>query len=249
MPNSEKWSRDNPDLYVTEMPLETSFSIKSRFVWLTRSDWQAFADALIDAYPQARYHGRSQPPSDPKFPSTWIYDRHLMDVPIREKYDDISMIFDPDWQPEYRLCPWPGDPPEKAAWWIINPSYPRVLFERSTAPTAEELEVMTDFRHSRVSVYCLPDNNEHATAAQRFFRLLGKFCTNRNQAHYKMPDWNLRWIEPKGSMYWFGHDAIRWAHGDPERAMYYLQKTWAIRPLTNEQVVELSRSVPTTPTA
>lgn len=236
------------------MTATEKFSVKTRYVWFTLADWRAFSDALAETYPQARYDIRKTHNAGPARPTT-IWDSYLMDVPFNREgmlswNDNVIMTFDCDWMPEYETFRFADDPPDTVRWKRSNDvTLPFAQFRRHTAPTPSQLAIMTDFWHSDIHYFCRAGDKAAEAEARHFFRLLGKFCTNRNQAHYKMPDWNLRWIEPKGSMYWFGHDAIRWAHGDPERAMYYLQKTWAIRPLTNEQVAELSKSVPTTPTA
>ncbi|MBS4047799.1 MAG: hypothetical protein KG075_15750 [Alphaproteobacteria bacterium] len=236
------------------MPEGGKYSIKTRYVWLTLADWRTFSDALAETYPQARYDIRPAHDTGPDYPDTIWYKR-LMDVPLNVEgmgafSDKVIMTFDADWTPEYKTFRLPEDSPDTVRWMEKpdGPTLPFVQFRRHTAPTPSQLAIMTRFDHSDIHYFC-PDDSEHATAeARRFFRLLGKFCTNRDQTLYRLPGFDrpgyeFAQTEPKGSWFWLGHDAIRWASENPDRMMRYLSTT-GIRPCTEEEMAALAAQQP-----
>lgn len=226
------------------------FSIKTRYVFFTMADWLAFSDALVEAYPQARYNIRPAHKIGPERPAA-IWERYLMDVPRPGKNDaagsdKIIMAFDPDWQPEYQTFRFDNDPPDIIRWGREkHEPMPYVMFRRYAAPDADELATVTSFGHSEINYFIAADDKPAAAGARRFFKLLGKFCTNRNQAYYRLPSFELIRIEEKGSWYWFGHDAIRWVRENPRRTLNYMRDTrWGIRPCTEEEMTALAAQRP-----
>lgn len=215
------------------MTAQQKFTVKTRYVWFTLADWQAYSDALAEAYPQARYDIRPTHRVGPGRPET-IWDNRLMDIPLSRKGDmagDVGMVFDPDFQPEYEVYRLNNDPPDIIRWGKdASPPFPFVKFQDRVAPDANELATITTFQESHIHYFCLAGSKPAAAEMHRFFRLLDKFCTNRNQAYYTLPSFELIRTEAKGSWYWFGHDAIRWARENPQRHMRYMDSPWAIRP-------------------
>jgi hypothetical protein len=226
------------------------FAVRTRDVWFTLADWRAFSDALVEAYPQARYDIRPTHNVGPDYPGT-IWDRHLMDVPFNRETmlawdDNVLMVFNPDWMPEYETFRLPADPPDIVRW-KEKPGRSRMpfaQFRRRTSPTPSQLATMTRFDHSEIYCFCEAGNKMAEAETRRFLRLLNKFCTNRNQAYYWLepfdgPGCEYRRTEAKGSWFWLGHDAIRWASEDPRRIMRY-HGTTGIRPCTEEEMAALA---------
>lgn len=223
-----------------------AFTVKTRYVWFTLADWQAFSDALAETYPEARYDIRPTHKTGPDRPDT-IWDRHLMDVPLSWN-DSVYMTFNPEWTPEYKISRRRDDPPDITRWGDKNgPTHisrmPFVEFMRTTAPTEDELAVITKFRQSDIHYFCRTDDKTAAAHMRRFFRLLDKFCTNRNQAAYWPDSYQLIGVQAKGSWDWFGHDAIRWAREKPMRFMEGTN-TCLTRPVTEEEMVQLRAQLP-----
>lgn len=232
------------------------FTVKTHYVWFTLADWQAFSDALAEAYPQARYDIRPAYEVGPDRPEV-VWESRIADVPTSRKGSsswagDIPMIFDPAWQPTcttYRLLH--SDPPDTVRWGLARTPrtpLPFVRFGHRTAPDANELATMTRFDHSDIHYFCPTNSKPAAAEARRFFRLVEKFCTNRNQALYELepifgPGSEFVRTEAKGSWFWLGYDAIRWARESPDRIMRYLDTT-GIRPCTEEEMAALAEHPP-----
>lgn len=230
------------------------FTVKTRYVWFTLADWRAFSDALAVAYPQARYDIRQTHDVGPDRPDT-IWDCHLMDVPLNREgmlswNDNVLMVFNPDWTPEYETFRLPADPPDIIRWKEKSgrSRMPFAQLRRHTAPTQSQLAIMTRFDHSDIHYFCPTGSKAAAAEARRFFRLVEKFCTNRNQAYYRLEPFNGPGCEfvrtgAKGSWFWLGHDAIRWAREDSRRIMRYLSTT-GVRPCTEEEMAALAARQP-----
>lgn len=229
------------------------FSVRTRYVWFTLADWQAFSDALVQAYPQARYDIRLTHDIGQERPEV-IWDRSIVDVPLsRKRYPDwagqTSMIFHPDWQPERTSFRLNGDPPDTVRWsFEQNPPLPFVKFSQNAAPDANELASLTLLEHNDIHYFYLADSKPAAAEMRKFIRLLDKFCTNRNQALYRLHYFQPGFSEyirttAKGSDFWLGHDAIRWAYENPSRMMHYLHNT-GIRPVTEEEMAQRNASLP-----
>lgn len=232
------------------------FTVKTHYVWFTLADWQAFSDALAEAYPQARYDFRPAYDVGQDRPDI-VWENSIADVPVSREGSsywagDIPMVFDPAWQPTAtRYRPLYNEPPDTMRWGIAQTPrtpLPFVKFSRRTAPTADELATMTRFDHSDIHYFCPTGSKAAAAEARRFFRLVEKFCTNRNQAYYRLEPFNGPGCEfvrtgAKGSWFWLGHDAIRWAREDSRRIMRYLSTT-GVRPCTEEEMAALAARQP-----
>ncbi|QDO97043.1 hypothetical protein FNB15_07040 [Ferrovibrio terrae] len=235
------------------MTEQRKFTVKTRYVWFTLADWQAFSDALAEAYPQARYDFRPAYDVGQDRPEI-VWENRIADIPFSRKgasswAGDIPMIFDPDWQPtSTRYIPLYNEPPDTMRWGIAQTPrtpLPFVKFQDRVGPDTNELATITTFRESHIHYFCLADNKPAAAEMRRYFRLLDKFCTNRNQAYYRLPSFELIRTEAKGSWYWFGHDAIRWVREDSRRSLNYAGSTsWAMRPCTEEEMVALPAQRP-----
>lgn len=226
------------------------FTVKTRYVWFTLADWRDFSDALAETYPKARYDIRPTHDVGPDYPDT-IWDRHLMDVPFNREgmlawSDNVLMVFNPDWMPEYETFRLPDDPPDTVRWKEKSgrSRMPFAQLRRHTSPTPSQLAIMTRFDHSDIHYFCEAGNKAEEAEARRFLRLLDKFCSNKNQAYYRLEPFDgpgseyLR-TEAKGSWFWLGHDAIRWARGDSGRIMRYLSTT-GVRPCTEKEMAALA---------
>lgn len=229
------------------MTEQRKYTVKTRYVWFTLADWQAFSDALALAYPHARYDIRPAYEVGPDCPEM-VWENRLIKVPFSRKgaslwAGDIPMIFDPAWQPICTTYPLFNDPPDSVRWGIDRTPpipFPFVKFQERVAPDAKELATITTFKESHIHYFCLADNKVAAAEMRRFFRLLDKFCTNRNQAYYRLPSFELIRTEAKGSWFWFGHDAIRWVRDNPRRTLNYAGETrWGMRPCTEEEMAAL----------
>lgn len=101
--------------------------MKSRYVWLTETDWREFAAILAEVFPTLRYHDlpswqeahRPEPP-DVTTRKFLFESRNIFSG------GDIIGAFDPDWQPEYRREE-RSDQPELSSWVpsrrIKNPAF------------------------------------------------------------------------------------------------------------------------------
>jgi hypothetical protein len=204
--------------------MTTYASMRSRLVWLTEGDWRGFTEAVEQAFPFVRYYASIAwyGPKPDVFKPTVLAKKpfELEDI---YKDEDINGILNPDWQPadhymdaaeadeSYRL---------KMPFFSMRPFH---LF------TPERQQKWKRFPYGMITFYSLPGNHEHKLISQRFYRLLNKFCTNRNQVTFEMPSRKVQFIHEKGSMFWFGHDAIRWLNEDPERSLHYNDDSWALR--------------------
>lgn len=208
-------------------------SIRSRHVAVTETDLRAFAAALTEVFPQARYYFyRSGPlvvdgtePSIDFKPDLFAAGGWLP--------DSTMMVFDPDWEPIFAQYQPNRDEPDELWWRMRNHPRPAVWF-RAKPESREELQSQPEhLRHyiafSQIDFYADPRDPEQAKLRGRFFRLLGKFATNKNQDVYRFPEDTFIRHEAKGSTSWLGHDAIAWAREHPQR--YFSGGTgWGVRP-------------------
>jgi hypothetical protein len=208
-------------------------SIRSRHLAATEADFRAFAAALTEVFPQARYYFYQHGPllvdgTEPRFdfkPDLFAAGGWLP--------DSTKMVFDACWEPLFAQYQPNRDEPDVLRWVIRNHPRPAVWF-RAVAESREALQNQPEhLRHyigfSQIDFYADPRDPEQAKLRGRFFRLLGKFSTNKNQDVYRIKDNTFLRHEAKGSMCWVGHDAIAWAREDSRRYFSDSGK-WAIRP-------------------
>lgn len=208
-------------------------SIRSRHVAATEADFRAFATALTEVFPGARYHFYSDGP--------WPVDGTTPGIDFKPDLfaaggwlpDSTKMVFDPDWEPLFAQYQPNRDEPNALRWIIRNHPRPAVWF-RAKPETREDLQKQPGLMRNRIGFsqidfYADPRDPEQAKLRGRFFRLLGKFATNKNQDVYRFPEDTFIRHLAKGSSYWLGHDAIAWAREDPRR-YFSPDGHWGIRP-------------------
>lgn len=207
-------------------------SLRNRYVWLTDTDWRGFADLLAETFPSLRYYAslgwnRSNASQRPEVK----LHRHLMDVERFEQQHIVDAVFDESWHPDVQqLEDWTQ--PGTYEWSIVNnrDKYPSIMFQFDHLYTSEQFATMTSMQHCCITFYAGPDSHEDKLLSQKFFRLLGKFATNRNQVQFELPGRRVIHRQEKGSLFWPGRDAIRWAREDPERVFLYNAQDWGFRP-------------------
>ena len=207
-------------------------SIRSRHLAATEADFRAFASALTEVFPQARYYFYQHGPllvngTEPRFdfkPDLFAAGGWLP--------DSTEMVFDPHWEPIFAQYQPNSDEPDVLRWVIRNHPRPAVWF-RAKPESRENLQKQPEHLRNRIGFsqidfYADPRDPEQAKLRGRFFRLLGKFATNKNQDVYRFPEDTFIRHEAKGSTSWLGHDAIAWAREDSRR--YFSGGGWGIRP-------------------
>ena len=214
------------------LPPSPPVSMQSRYLWMTDGDWRAFAAALHEVFPEARYWVSGQGP------------REVTGVPIiLQFFHDLysaggwgshstHMVFDPRWQPDFiRYRPYPEEP-DHLRWIIRNYARPSILFHGTRWPRRhDELQSQMRLGYGQLTFYADPKDKAQALLHSRVFRLLGKFTSNRNQAYYRMPEREFIRVQDKGSQFWVGHEARAWALADPRRLFFYNVRAWAFRPV------------------
>lgn len=194
-------------------------SFRSREVCLTEADWTVFAALLVEHLPEARYFcipkdcGGIDPPELQQ-------GLRLQDVLNCE----IWVHFQLDWAPQWRwrdtswiMCKWPRQP--------------RVCIQYVGKINSVQPNKPEHIYCSKIDFSCRPGNMEDYALARRLFHLLGKVATNRHQKVVDFPNYETVRVSEKGSSFWLGHDAIRWAKEDPKRILCFQSAQWGIRPL------------------
>lgn len=208
-------------------------SIRSRHLAATETDLRAFAAALTEVFPLARYcFCRSGPllvdGTEPRFD----FKPDLFAAGGWDP-DSTEMVFDPDWEPLFAQYQPNRNEPDALRWIVRNHPRPSVWF-RAKPESREQLQSQPEhLRHyiafSQIDFYADPRDPEQAKLRSRFFRLLGKFATNKNQDLYRRPEDTFLRHDAKGSTYWVGYDAIAWAREDARR--YFSDGgRWGVRP-------------------
>lgn len=216
---------------VRRLPMQPT-SISSRYVWLTAADWTKLSGLLRENFPEARYYtepsstsaqGKSRPPSI-------RFHDDILNTEGYSKRDHAMIVFSPDWAPVYVKHRGFTDAPEDFNWVHKRHARPEAMARFWSAMTEDELQANETMPHGDVVFYSTPDEKEHSALRQRFYRVLGKVATNRNQSFYRLPSRELIRTEKKGSMYWVGEDAIRWIKENPKRMFLYTAREWGFRP-------------------
>lgn len=213
--------RDKPLTMTEFLGTNPPVSIRSRHLAATEADFRAFAAALTEMFPQARYyfHGNKPRLVDGTTPSI-DFKPDLFAAGGWEP-DSTWMVFDPHWEPIFAQYQPNRDEPDVLRWIMRNHPRPAVWF-RAKPESREELQSQPEhLRHyiafSQIDFYADPRDPEQAKLRGRFFRLLGKFATNKNQDVYRFPADTFIRHEAKGSTSWLGHDAIAWVREDSRR--------------------------------
>lgn len=214
-------------------------TIRSRQVCMTERDWHAFGDALQQMFPQARYYLRIGRNIKTEVPPPLIFHRHLRAMPVTYR-DEVVMVFDPFWKPSFfKFYDLKEVRPDDWQWVLMPPPHPTVNFRL-------HINVWTrqgppHHGVGEIDFYATPKNREHASLMGRFYRLFGKFATNRGLAWVRYPDYLTTPVE-KGLDCWCGYDAIEWTRGDARRFLHFNGLS-GLRPVdATAQIIPLGRA-------
>lgn len=207
--------------------MTTYASMRSRLVWLTEGDWRRFAEAVGETFPAVRYFAfKPWYGSKPEVFEPIVLARDPFELGgIYQQGFVTEGVLNSDWQPAdhfMNAVEADEDYRTRMPFFTLQPFH---FF------TPERQQKWKMFPYGMITFYALPGNHEHKLTSQRFYRVLNKFCTNRNQVTFEMPSRKVQYTQEKGSMFWFGHDAIRWVNEDPSRYLHYNSQHWALRPM------------------
>lgn len=206
------------------------YNYRHHEVCLRRSDWERFADALYDTFPDGRYFY-----NPPVFYRMWAEPPPCMQGEhMFRLHDDVSdlnpqhhsqteMHFDPHWQPEWYVT---GDPindflPEPGSYWdLYQPDFPSFRFEFSCIKAAEDGHPEHMTNHGEYWFFYQPGNRTHYEIGHKVFRLLREVATNRDQLTVQGLDGKVVERRPLSGI-WLGQDAIAWAREDSSRLLAY----------------------------
>src|SRR3546814_13488293 len=85
------------------------------------------------------------------------------------------MVFDPVWQPVWHRSS------DGKLWDVWPPHHPQVLFQFGRGYRTDLRNAPPHLDDGRICFYCNPVESDHFRLAGRFFRVSGKFATNRHQ--------------------------------------------------------------------
>jgi hypothetical protein len=199
---------------------------RSKYVCMNRTDWKAFAATVMEANPGARYL-RSLPSEidlySPQPPDFQIEDSFTNLLAHEDPPWEITMHIDPAWQ-------WSWARSDIGRWYTRGASDLVIRFILGGKVFEERATNPTYISQGEIDVSCRAGRKDHYAFAQRLFRLLKRFVTNKNQVCYGWPGYEVRWTREKGNWYWLGHDAIRWAREDKRRLLTWHSAGWGVRP-------------------
>lgn len=152
------------------------------------------------------------------------------------------MVFDPFWRPPfYKWFYDKAKQPENWHWSLMPPPHPTIRFRLGNRIWLEQAPPHHGV--GEIDFYATPKSKEHASLAGRFYRLFGKFATNRGVAWVRFSDY-LTTEPEKGSPFWCGHDALRWTREDTRCFLHFNGRS-GLRPVdAPAQVVPLKRPAP-----
>jgi len=198
-------------------------SIRGWLLCMTAADWSGFSDALREKFPAARFFldpGRDE--CRGAEPPALLYSDTLSGLyPVAAPRfgSKIIMYFDADWTPAWRRLRPLGE--ETSPPWVYNwPPHPMVLIRTGRGVMHQDgLPPYVDT--GTADVYRTPGDKAHESLSRAFFRVLGKFVTNRDQVSIAYPSYAVVRREPRGSGRWCGHDALRWVRESPDRLLFW----------------------------
>jgi hypothetical protein len=210
-------------------------TIRGKDVCMLEADWRDFGRALAETYPQARYYLQPDTVNDPQTlrqtrqPPTLQIHQHLFDIRCDPFHADRRyMVFDPDWQPRFERFHHIGEPEESWYWLLLPPPFPFVMF-RTGGHLRDRPVPHPDTGY--IHFYATPKHKEHLALAARFFRLFGKFATNRKGlTRVRLPSYEVTPTTLQGSPQWCGYHAMEWVREDPKRVMFYTSQGFGTRP-------------------
>lgn len=211
-------------------------SMRTRRLYMTEADWRGFADALAAAFPMFRYYDLTpfERFYDPTPFEKTVFHKHMFDLPGIDAKCDAMAVFDED---RYEAnMQWEVDDRGVGRWVVQkaaggkrrkNPYFMIRIWHMFGHTLQQKWKMLPQ---SDCTFYSAPGNRDQEAMSRRFYRLLGKLCTNRNQVSFDLPSRKVTHLHDKGSLFWFGHDAIRWANEDPQHYMHYAEHS-AMRPM------------------
>lgn len=197
------------------MPEPTAHRQKA--VLLTAEDMRHFSDALAEAYPEARYMmGTPYLRQKGKVPP------HVLMGPCMHRIWEyccrwrrsFKMVLDPAWTPIW----YRDDFSQKWIYWPAR--HPQVLFQQIYGHVHHQGHP-PEIQFGMIAVSFNPGFNEQRKFASRFFRLLGKFASNKDLEEVHWPSRKPveyptdKPLDRLGPWRMVGHDARRWALEDP----------------------------------
>lgn len=219
---------------------DDDYTYRKLRVSLSGADWQIFADALAEEFPDARYYYEPMvlfrlftvPP--PIFPGD-----HLLRLEGLGQAcpPEVDMHFDQNWQIKWKR-PEPGiDIPAGSAdvaWSSNSPRSPtfRFVFGQTRPAQDGHPPHITD---GYLWMFYAPGNKQQFAICHRVMRLFRSVADRTAQVLLAGPRQKEIRRYPGVSPYWLGKDAVRWARENPERMLYYCQystpeTSWGIRP-------------------
>ncbi len=210
---------------------------RSREVCMMERDWWDFGFGLQDAFPEARYYREPDPgnrkddnvttPEPPELPMA----SHLLDTQVGPS-SLVNMVFDPAWQPQFEKSTHVFPRHNSAGWrWSFSdPPAPCVMFRLGGGVYDEPVPHPST---GDITFY-IERKKENQELAERFFRILNKFATNKkNLVRVRVPSMEVTvLVGTKGAIttQWCGYHAIEWARQEPNRVLFYVRAGFGIRP-------------------
>lgn len=208
--------------------------IRGKEVCMLEQDWRDFGHALAETWPQARYYAErdyvndtdswqqgAEPPPVRFFPTLG----EACAYPYRAGHR--VMVFDPDWQPQHYKA--------RSAWttvdwyWRLRPPPHPTVHIRPGGYIRDQPVPHPDT--GTIDFYVTPKDKVHLALVARFFRLFGKFATNRKGlVHVRVPELTVTAPVGGGQPSWCGHHAIEWAREEPNRVLFYVRAGFGTRP-------------------
>lgn len=209
---------------------------RTRNVILAPEDIRLFSDALAIAYPDARYHmvptweqrQRSRPPrllAGPSLYRIWQAAQRFQ--------ANVCMHFETAWQPAWHRDSMTGH------WVFWPPRNPYVIFGCLYGFLEPQPGITAIDPRGHIDVYCDPDWQEHYRFARRFFRLFGKFASDRNLVRVAYPSGEiLESFIGRTAWQWVGHEARRWAAAADDRFLNFIVASKSgLRPVAEEMAL------------
>lgn len=203
---------DQPEIVNIE-PLVRPSAL-SRYVCLSPIDWNLFATALVEAFPDA------------------LYNRHMtIEEEIGAEQPEVRLERSP-WHPDLTYpIKMHFDPAtqlhiKKGVRWLITvngQSWPQIRLGGPVEPKPADEKGPERFEEGQIQIHLAPHHKGHARFARQIYRLLAQFTTNERQVRVSYPHYEV-FPEPAGPPLfglWIGHDALRWAREDPKRLLAY----------------------------
>jgi hypothetical protein len=203
---------------------------RSRNVVMVAEDFEAFSEILTKEFPDARYYmnptWRQKNYLYPKTggPLRTLPPRVLIHHSLHRIWQaadrwttDITMILDPQWQPNWKRTEYFDWHP----YWTLNtPAKPFVCLNRLGRFYSSAGIVTAGV--GDISVHCVPGDDAHLRFAGRFFRLFGKIASDRNLIRIKDGEIIETYID-KTAWTWVGHAARKWAEENSNRFLHSLR--------------------------